>query len=89
MAAPPAQRDGLEIFVVEDGYVVHDDAAGRVHHLNLTSALVFDLCDGVTGLEAIAAGVAEAFDLDTAPLDEVSDCVAQLEGEGLLETGGA
>lgn len=83
-ASLPRPADGLEVFVVEDGYVVHDDAAGRVHHLNLTSALVFDLCDGRTDPEAIAAEVAAAFEVADMPLDEVLACIDQLTAEGVL-----
>src|SRR5262245_35349750 len=88
-AAAPRHRAGLEVFVVEDGFLVHDDAAGRVHHLDATSALSCDLCDGSTDLATMAAEVAEAFGLDEPPVDDVAECVAQLTAEGVLESDDA
>jgi hypothetical protein len=81
--------DGLEVHLVDDGLVVHDVEAGRVHHLNLTSALVFDLCDGARGVDAIAAEVAAAFGLPEAPVDDTRRCLDLLAAEGVLVAGPA
>ena len=74
---------------MDDGFVVHDIAAGRVHHLNLSSALVFDLCDGERDVGDIAAEVATAFSLDEVPLAETRECIDQLVAEGVLVVGPA
>jgi len=80
----PRAADGLEVHLVDDGYVVHDVVAGRVHHLNLSSSLVFELSDGSRDVEAIAAEVGAAFGLDATPLDDTTACVTQLLAEGVL-----
>lgn len=85
---PPRPVDGLEVHLVDDGFVVHDLAAGRVHHLNLTSALVFDLCDGEREVDDIADEVAAAFSLDDPPLAETRECIDQLVAEQVLVVDG-
>jgi PqqD family protein of HPr-rel-A system len=79
-----ARADGLEINVVEDGYVIYQAANDRVHYLNPTSALIFELCDGSRDVEAIASAVAEEFALADPPYAEVEQGVQQLLDEGVL-----
>jgi hypothetical protein len=83
-ATHPAPVDGLEVNVVDDGYVIYQHANDRVHYLNATSALIFELCDGQADVATIAAGVADAFSLDEVPVASTQECVAQLLDEGVL-----
>lgn len=80
----PVLVDGLEINVVEDGYVIYDPATDRVHYLNVTSAFIAELCDGEHDVDAIAAELAEAFSLPEPPLDAAVDGVELLRGEGVV-----
>ena len=56
----------------------------RVHYLNPTASVVFSLCDGTRTTEEVAELVRSAWELETAPLSDVSDCIAQLRDEGVL-----
>jgi len=80
----PQPAVGLDVHEVEDGFVVFDAATDRVHYLNPTASVVFALCDGNRTTLEIAALVQSAWELDTAPADEVIACVAQLQHEGVL-----
>ena len=80
----PEQVEGLEVNVVDDGYVIYQPDNDRVHYLNPTSALILELCDGQRDADAIAAAVAEQFSLATPPIQEVTDGVEQLRTEGVL-----
>ena len=54
------RRTDLQIHPLEDGCVVYQPDPDRVHFLNLTAALVLELCDGRHGVRAIEKQVAAA-----------------------------
>jgi hypothetical protein len=81
----PEVEPGLEVNEVRDGLTVFDSAADRIHYLNQTAAIVFTLCDGRHSMSDIAAFLAEAFQLDELPVDEVRECVSQLVRLGLIQ----
>jgi hypothetical protein len=81
---PPQPIEGLEVHEVEDGLVVFDPQADRVHYLNPTASLVFALCDGTRSHADLAGLLQDAWKLDGPPTDEVSACVSQLRDEGVL-----
>jgi len=83
-AGPPRKGDWLEVNEVSDGYVIYDSVLDRVHHLNRTAALVFELCTGENDAATIAGVIASAYDLDEPPEAEVAACVERLRREGLL-----
>lgn len=80
----PRRVDGLEAHEVDDGLVVYQAATDRVHSLNASASVVFELCDGKRTEADIADLVAEAWDLADAPLAEVRACLAQLHDEGVI-----
>lgn len=80
----PKITDGLEPHEVDDGLVVYHAATDRVHYLNPTAAVVFELCTGEHTEEEIEALVGEAWGLPDAPHDEVQACLAQLRAEGVV-----
>jgi hypothetical protein len=45
---------------------------------------VFTLCDGGCSVTDMAAFLADAFELDEPPVDEVRECVGQLVRLGLI-----
>ena len=53
MSDKPRQADGLDITEVDDGLVVFEPTNRRVHHLNVTATLVFELCTGENDLDEI------------------------------------
>lgn len=84
MAANPAQVPGLDITETDDGLVVFQPATRRVHHLNVTAALVFELCTGANTDEQIVSLVQQAFGLPEAPVVEVAGVMASLRAEQLV-----
>lgn len=78
------QTANLDVHEVDDGLVIYDLSADRVHYLNETASLVFALCTGEHSDRRIAELVGQAWQLPHAPEDEVLACLAQLRGEGLI-----
>ena len=83
----PVRVEGLEAHEVDDGLVVYQPETDRVHYLNTTAAVVFELCTGEHTEAEIADLVAAAWELDPAPLDEVGACLAQFQAEGIVVEG--
>jgi len=84
MSGNPVRVSGLDIHLVDDGYVVYQEPAKRVHYLNVTAALVLELCDGTRSDAQIADEVAAFFGLEAAPAAETAQCLAQLRDEQLV-----
>jgi hypothetical protein len=86
--APKADRPkvvaGLEINKVADGYIVYQPSRDRVHYLNHTATIVLELCDGKNSAAEIAGLLRSAYGMAEAPDAEVSACLEQLAGEGLV-----
>ena len=80
----PTRVEGLEAHEVDDGMVVYQQSTDRVHYLNPTAAVVFELCTGDHTEMEIAALVGEAWELPELPGEEVQRCLAQLQEEGLV-----
>ena len=78
------RAEGLDVNEVPDGYVIYQTAADRVHYLNKTAAIVFELCDGGRGAEDITACVAEMFELGRTADGEIEACIQSLLKEGLV-----
>jgi hypothetical protein len=78
------RAEGLDVNEVPDGYVIYQTAADRVHYLNKTAAIVFELCDGAHGAEDIVARVSRMFEVEGAADGEIESCVQSLLKEGLV-----
>jgi hypothetical protein len=80
----PARVTGLDVHEVDDGLVVYQPGRDRVHYLNQTSAVVFELCSGENTEAAIVQLVQDAWGLPDPPRDEVMTCLAQLRDEEIV-----
>jgi hypothetical protein len=80
----PTRVDGLEAHEVDDGLVVYQASNDRVHYLNATAAVVYELCTGERTGDEIAALVGEAWSLPEPPRAEVEACLTQLRAEGVV-----
>ena len=58
------RAEGLDVNEVPDGYVIYQTEADRVHYLNKTAAIVFELCDGARGTDDIVARVSKMFEVE-------------------------
>jgi hypothetical protein len=68
-----------------DGVVLYHAEAEKVHYLNPTAAIVYELCGSGQSLMQIADRLRASFMLPQAPLHEVQACIEQLVAEGLIE----
>jgi hypothetical protein len=80
----PLRADGLEAHEVDDGLVVYHESTDRVHYLNQTAAVVFELCTGDHTEREIEDLVADAWGLSDPPHAEVQACLEQLRAEGVV-----
>ena len=76
--------EGLEVTPTPDGCVIYDAARERVHYLNPTAGVVYELCDGAKSLRSISAFLAQAYGLDQDPVEATRDCLKTLIREGLV-----
>lgn len=74
---PIAAKD-LDINETDDGLIIYQESTDRVHHLNPTAAVIFQLCDGDHDLEGIAEAVGETFGLTEPPEAETKACLSDL-----------
>jgi len=79
----PRRAAGIETAEFSDGLMVRQPA-GRLHQLNNTASIVFELCDGRRTVAEIAGTLAGAFALRDPPLDETVACLADLRRAGVL-----
>ncbi|MGA3201083.1 MAG: PqqD family protein [Bryobacteraceae bacterium] len=79
------KADGLEFHIVDDQCLLYHPDSDRIHYLNPTAGLVFELCDGNHTAGQIAILVQEAYGLPELPLDEVRGCLDRLQKMGIAE----
>lgn len=80
----PTIAQGLDVNETDDGLIIYQESTDRVHHLNPTAAVVFELCDGTRSEDVIARLVAETFGLGDVPATETKACLEDLAREGLI-----
>ena len=85
MAEHPKRLEGLEITPVEDGFMIYQPEKDRVHYLNHTAVLVLELANGRHTPAEIATLVQQAYSLPAPPKEEVSEILAKMQDEGLME----
>ena len=78
------QAINLDVHEVPDGYIVYQKERDRVHYLNKTAAIIFELCDGKHEPDDIVARVAKAFELGPSAHDQIRAGLDSLVNEGLV-----
>lgn len=76
--------EGCEAVETADGMVVYQTEIEKVHYLNPTAAIVFELCDGHQSKSVIAGFLQTTFELPEAPTKEVNTCIQNLLDEGVI-----
>jgi hypothetical protein len=86
-AYTPIARANVEYHELDDGGVVCDTSADRIHTLNLTAAYVWNCLDGSNTVGQIAADIHQLANvaMDTAVTD-VRQTIAYFRNEGLLRS---
>lgn len=75
---------GLEVHEAQDGLVVFDPTTDRVHHLNATAAVLFELCATPRSASELGTLVADLYALADPPTAEIAEGLRQLLAEGIL-----
>lgn len=85
--ARPRARDDIVFRRLDDEWVLYDPVSDQLHALNLSAALVWELCTGEATADEIAAAVRRAFETPVEPeavRRDVGDAIARFAREGLL-----
>jgi hypothetical protein len=75
---------GVEINNVPDGAMVYQKDRERVHFLNPTALIIYELCGLKKSTQEIEGFLAGAFGLAEPPTAAVRDCLVSLVEEGLV-----
>lgn len=84
MAQHPRRVDGLEINPIEDGFMIYQPEADRVHYLNHTAVLILELSNGRNTPARIATLLQHTYGLSKAPEEEVTETLVKMTDEGLI-----
>ncbi|MEM1110341.1 MAG: PqqD family protein [Pseudomonadota bacterium] len=80
------QVSDLEAHEADDGLIVFNSASDKVHHLNPSAGILFELCRNAVSVADLAQQMGALYELDEPPLDAVTATLAQLVDEGVLAT---
>jgi hypothetical protein len=80
-----AQTPGCEVSHMPDGFVVYQVKEEKVHYLNPTAAMIYELCGTRLTVAGIAAYLQKSFSLPEPPMAEVVDCIDTLVAQRLIE----
>jgi hypothetical protein len=89
VAQHPRHVDGLDINPVEDGFMIYQPDADRVHYLNHTAVLILELSNGRNTPARIATLLKHAYGLPEAPQGEVDETLVKMTEEGLIRRASA
>lgn len=78
------RAEGLEVNRMPDGYVVYQPERDKVHYLNPSAAMIFELCSETTTFAAITEYLQEAYALSAPPVSEVQACLEEFVAEGII-----
>jgi hypothetical protein len=83
----PLVREDVQYRELDDGGVVYDTSAERIHTLNLTAAYIWNCCDGAHTLSEIASELHQQAHVPfERALGDVGEAVAYFRNEGLLRS---
>lgn len=84
-ARRPRQAGGLQVTQTAPGRLeLRQPLLGRVHELNESASVVFELCSGTRESAEIARAVQEAYRLEAPPVGEIEACLGQLAARRLI-----
>ena len=87
MTAPvkPRTRDDLTVVEIDGEAVVYDEDEDRLHHLNQTATLVFQLFDGSATITQLSGEIAAASNLPAPQVErDIRIMYRQFRKKGLL-----
>lgn len=57
------RRPDLSLYEIDDELLIYDQASGDTHRLNGTARFIWDRCDGLRDIGAVAADLADVYDV--------------------------
>lgn len=79
-----SRPENLDVHETDDGLIVFDPATDRVHHLNHSAGILFELCTAPHDAVELAQMAAALYEVDELPIEEVQAGLRQLVDEGVL-----
>jgi hypothetical protein len=87
-SAAPRRSSLVHAVVIDGEAVLLDERIDRLHHLNRTATLLWQLYDGATTLDELAHEISDVLGTDAAAvLADLLAITAHLDDEELLEEG--
>ena len=78
------RASGIEVHETDDGLIVFNAATDKVHHLNPTAGVLFELCIGSKTSAQLAQEMVDLFSLDEVPTEAIQAGLDQLVSEDVL-----
>lgn len=78
------QTPNLEAHEAEDGLIVFNSTTDKVHHLNPTAGVLFELCSEPSSPTSLAEELGALYELPEPPTEAVNTTLEQLVAEGVL-----
>ena len=79
-----SRASSAEVHETDDGLIVFNPATDKVHHLNPTAGVLWELCNGSKSAAQLTQEMAELFTLDALPTEAVEAGLKQLVSEEVL-----
>jgi len=79
-----ARAQNLDVHETEDGLIVFDPATDRVHHLNYSAGILFELCQGTHGAGELTEMLQALYEMDAPPAEDVATGLRELVAKGVL-----
>jgi len=80
----PVCQEGLEINVVDDGFVVYQSSRDQVHYLNHVAGLLLEFSNGTRTEADLVALIRKLYDLPHDPTDDVAAGLEMLRAQELI-----
>ncbi len=85
-AMMPKVREDLAVVVLDNEAIVYDEDGGRLHHLNPTATIIFQMFDGTATVKELSAEIAGAYGLETADVErQIRTLLREFRKSDLLE----
>lgn len=85
-AMKPKVREDLAVVELDHEAIVYDEDGGRLHHLNPTATMIFQMCDGTATVKELSADIADVYGLDVADVErQVRALLREFRSSDLLE----
>ncbi len=81
------RRPDLSLYEIDDELLIYDETSGDTHRLNGTARFIWDRCDGTRDHGAIAADLADVYDVSPSEAKtHVERFMASLQAQRLFMT---